>query len=45
MASWKQRKFNERLLDLFIEKLALDLTWVKSHPVYDELRTYSAIAA
>ncbi len=45
MASWKQRKFNERLLDLFIEKLALEPTWVKNQPCYDELRTYGAIAA
>jgi hypothetical protein len=45
MASWKQRQFNERLLELFSEKLALDPTWVKNHPSYDELRTYGAIAA
>jgi DDE superfamily endonuclease len=45
MASWKQRKFNERLLDIIIEKLALEPTWVKNHPCYDELRTYGAIAA
>jgi hypothetical protein len=45
MASWKQRKFNERLLDLFIEKFALEPTWVKNHPGYDELRAYGAIAA
>ena len=45
MASWKQCHFNERLLDLFMEKLALDPTWVKNHPCYDELRTYGAIAA
>jgi hypothetical protein len=45
MASWKQRKFNERLLDLFIERLALDQTWVKNHPYYHELKTYGAIAA
>lgn len=45
MASWKQCHFNERLLDLFIESLALDPTWVKNHPCYDELRTYGAIAA
>jgi len=45
MASWKQRQFNERLLDLFIEKLALDSTWVKNQPCYDELRAYGAIAA
>jgi DDE superfamily endonuclease len=45
MASWKQCPFNERLLDIFMEKLALDPTWVKNHPCYDELRTYGAIAA
>jgi IS4 transposase len=45
MASWKQRQFNERLLKLFIEKLALDPTWVINHQSYDELRTYGAIAA
>jgi IS4 transposase len=45
MASWKQRQFNERLLDVFIENLALDPTWVKNHPAYEELRTYGAIAA
>ena len=45
MASWKQCHFNERLLDLFIANLALDPTWVKNHPGYDELRTYGAIAA
>jgi hypothetical protein len=45
MASWKQRQFNERLLDLFMERFALDPTWVKNHPDYDELRTYGAIAA
>lgn len=45
MASWKQRQFNERLLDLFMERFALDPTWVKNHPCYDELRTYGAIAA
>jgi hypothetical protein len=45
MASWKQRHFNERLLTVFIDNLALDPTWVKNHPGYDELRTYGAIAA
>jgi len=45
MASWKQCHFNARLLDLFIESLALDPTWVKNQPCYDELRTYGAIAA
>jgi DDE superfamily endonuclease len=45
MASCKQRYFNERLLEVFIENLALDPTWVKNHSGYDKLRTYGAIAA
>ena len=45
MASWKQCQCNERLLDLFMENLALDPTWVKNHSCYEELRTYGAIAA
>jgi DDE superfamily endonuclease len=45
MASWKQRQFHERLLDVFIEKLALEPSWVKMHPSYDDLRSYGAIAA
>jgi hypothetical protein len=45
MASWKQRHFNERLLEVFSANLALDLTWVKNHPCYEKLRTYGAIAA
>ena len=44
-ASWKQRHFNERLLAVFIETLALDPLWVKNHPGYEELKTYGAIAA
>ena len=45
MASWKQCQFNERLLDLFMEHLALDPTWVKNHSCYEKLRAYGAIAA
>ena len=45
MASWKQCQFNERLLDLFMENLALDPTWVKNHACYEQLRAYGAIAA
>jgi hypothetical protein len=45
MASWKQRPLNERWLDVCIEKLALEPSWVKKHPSYDELRSYGAIAA
>lgn len=45
MASWKQRHFNERLLEVFIDNLALDPMWVKNHPNYEDLKTYGAIAA
>jgi hypothetical protein len=45
MASWKQYQFNERLLDLFMENLALDPTWVKNHACYEKLKAYGAIAA
>jgi hypothetical protein len=45
MASWKQRHFNDRLLEVFIATLALDPSWVKNHPRYAELGTYGAIAA
>jgi hypothetical protein len=45
LASWKQCQCNERLLDVFMEHLALDPTWVKNHACYEELRTYGAIAA
>ncbi len=45
MARWQQRHFNERLLDVFIDNLALDPMWVKNHPSYEELSTYGAIAA
>jgi hypothetical protein len=45
MASWKQRYFNERLLEVFIDNLALDPMWVKNHPDYEKLSSYGAIAA
>jgi hypothetical protein len=45
MASWKQRHFHDRLLNVFIANLALASNWVQNHPRYDELRTYGAIAA
>jgi DDE superfamily endonuclease len=44
MASWQPCQFNERLLDLFMENLALDPTWVKNHACYEKLRAYGAIA-
>jgi hypothetical protein len=45
MARWQQRQFNEPWLAVFLERVALDPTWVKNHPRYDELSTYGAIAA
>jgi hypothetical protein len=45
MSSWKQQAFNEQMLEMIIEKLALDHSFVKNHPCYDELRTYSSIVA
>ncbi|MGH9941323.1 MAG: hypothetical protein ACRD9R_03070 [Pyrinomonadaceae bacterium] len=45
MASLKQRFFNEYLLNLIISQLALDQRAVKSHPQFDYLRSYGAIAA
>lgn len=45
MSSLKQRAFNEQMLEMIIEKLALDHSFVKNHPSYDELRTYGSIAA
>jgi hypothetical protein len=45
LASWKQRAFNEHLLDIVISRLALEPTLIKNHPQYDYLRTYGAIAA
>ncbi len=45
MSSIKQRFFNEHLLNLFIDKLALDQTAVKNHPQFEYLKNYAAIAA
>ena len=45
MARWQPCPCNERLLDVVLEKLALDPTWVKNHAGDDEIRTYGAIAA
>ena len=45
LASWKQRKFNERLVETIIDKLELEPTAIKTHPRYEEIRTYGAIAA
>jgi hypothetical protein len=45
VASWKQRNFNERLVETIIDKLEIEPTCIKNHPRYEEIRTYGAIAA
>ncbi len=45
MASWKQRNFNERLVQTLISKLELEPTFIKNHPRYEEIRTYGTLAA
>ncbi len=43
LSSWKQYAFNEHLLETFITNLALEPSWVKSHPNYAALCQYGAI--
>jgi hypothetical protein len=45
MSSYKRIAFNDHLLELFISKLALDPTLIKSHPNYENLRRHGIIAA
>ncbi|MGL5922220.1 transposase [Chroococcidiopsis sp.] len=45
MASIKRRALNEHLLDIFISRLDLEPTLIKSHPNYQSLRSYGTIAA
>jgi Transposase DDE domain len=45
MASYKRFAFNEHLLEQFICQLELDPTLIKSHPNYENLRSYGIIAA
>lgn len=45
MASVKQHALNDYLLDTFISKLGLSPTLIKSHPNYQNLRSYGVIAA
>jgi hypothetical protein len=42
-ASCKQRLGNERLLEIFSDRLGLDWTRIKLHPAYPELCNYGAI--
>ena len=44
LASWKQRAFNEHLLETFMENLALEPSWVKTHPRYHYLCNYGVIS-
>jgi len=43
MSSLKQRCFNEHLLEMFICKLGLEQSAIKSHPEFEFLRNYAAI--
>lgn len=45
MASYKRFAFNTHLLERFIDQLELDPTLIKSHPNYENLRSYGIIAA
>jgi IS4 transposase len=44
LASCKQRCYNEHLLETFIHNLDLEPSWVQSHPRYQDLCNYGAIA-
>ena len=44
MASYKRIAFNDHLLERFICQLDLDSTSIKSHPNYQNLRSYGRIA-
>jgi len=45
MASVKRRPLNEHLLDRFISNLDLSPSVIKSHPNYENLKSYGMIAA
>ena len=45
MASYKRVAFNDHLLERFISMLELNPTLIKSHPNYENLRSYGIIAA
>ena len=44
MSSYKRLAFNDHLLSRFISMLDLNPTLIKSHPNYENLRTYGLIA-
>ncbi len=44
ISSWKTRKFNEHQLERIISTSGPDLSCIKSHPHYEELVNYGAIA-
>ncbi|PSB48570.1 IS4 family transposase [Cyanosarcina cf. burmensis CCALA 770] len=45
MANVKRCALNDHLLDIFISRLDLEPTLIKSHPNYQSLRSYGTIAA
>lgn len=44
MSTYKRVAFNDHLLERFISQLALNPTLIKSHPNYENLRSYGIIA-
>lgn len=45
MASIKRRALNDYLIELFIRKLGISRTWIKSHPNFQDLRNHGVIRA
>lgn len=45
LATYKQLAFNQHFLDFIFSNLALDLTSIKSHPNYQNIISFAAIAA
>jgi hypothetical protein len=45
LATYKQLAFNQHFLDFIFSNLDLDLTSIKSHPNYQNIISYAAIAA
>ena len=45
IASYKAKHFNEHFIERIFSNLEFDLSCIKSHPRYEELKNYGAIAA
>lgn len=44
MASWKARYFNEHLIGRFFSMLNIDLSLIKSNPLFETMRNYGTIS-